>query len=685
MTATAVHTEARRPQAAGFRPDIEGLRAVAVLLVVLAHAGVPGLTGGFVGVDVFFVISGFLITGLLLRELKSTGRVSIARFYARRAARLLPASTVVLIATVIGSWLWLSPIRVREFALDALASAFYVSNVRFAVTGTDYLNNDATPSPFQHFWSLAVEEQFYLVWPPLILVTILLARRRRWVAVALAALIAVSLVLSVTETARSAPWAYFGAHTRMWELGAGAMLALVAGRLRRIPGPWALGLGGLGLAAVLTAAIWYDAGTPFPGTAATLPVAGAVLLIAAGSRPLPLLTATPMQHLGRLSYGWYLWHWPVLLIGPAALGLPSSLWLNLGLCAGALVLAELSYRFVETPIRHRPSLRSRPVRGIGLGLALSAVVAAVALTAAILPPAIPVGAAAPDVRTRLASGADPAGELRTLIASAATAARLPANATPPLADAARSIALPQTDGCHLSFTATAPDVPCEYGDPAGSATVVLYGDSHALQWFPALQRLALDQHWKLVSLTKSSCLPADVAITNTKLKRVYTECATWREASLRRIAALRPDLVVVTSSVSYRGVAVSPATVDAQWRTGWDRTLTRLRAAAGHVVHLVDTPTLTQDVLGCLATHPDAIGRCASPTGPSLREPGWRAGLAALARRRAVTVIDPNPWLCADTCPAVLGNAIVYRDANHLTAPFAESLAPLLAARLPAI
>ena len=199
----AVPQQARGP---AFRPDIEGLRAVAVLLVVLSHVGVAWLPGGFVGVDVFFTISGFLITSLLLRELADTGRVSLGRFYARRAVRLLPASSLVLVLTLLACWSWLSPVRIASYAGDALASALYVSNLRFAVTGTDYFAEDSVPSPFQHFWSLAVEEQFYLCWPLMIILVAWCVRGRLRAVLGGVLLVVVvgSLALSIVETGRSA-------------------------------------------------------------------------------------------------------------------------------------------------------------------------------------------------------------------------------------------------------------------------------------------------------------------------------------------------------------------------------------------------------------------------------------------------------------------------------------------------
>ena len=689
------------------RRDIEGLRAVAVLLVVLSHAGVSALAGGYVGVDVFFVISGFLITTLLVRELAATGRIELRRFYARRAIRLLPASTLVVAVTLAGSWLWLSPVRIAEYAGDALASAGYAVNVRLAVAGTDYFAN-ATPSPFQHFWSLAVEEQFYLGWPLLILGTFAIRRRRRLLALVLTVLTVASLGYSAYELTRAAPWAYFGLPSRAWELGVGALVALGAARLARLP-RWAgqvLGWGGL--AAILAAGFGYGAATPFPGFAALPPVLGAAGIIAAGCAsaggvgkllgraPLQsigrvsaggvgkLLGRAPLQSIGRVSYGWYLWHWPVLVLGPAALGREFGVGGRLLCCGAALLLAYATYCLVENPVRHRRALIARPVRGLGLGLALSGTAAALALIVAANPPAVPVGADAIDTRAVLAASADPLDSLARLIAAADRTVRVPANLTPALTDAGKDTVRPQTDGCHQTLTSPEANPRCTYGRPGATTTVVLFGDSHALQWFPAVEKLANRHGWRLVSLTRSSCSPAGVPVINSKLKRVYRECDSWRASALARIRALRPQLVVVSSSTGYRGaLAGHPSDPDGLWAMAWARLFATLRPEVGQLALLGDTPFLSRDPADCLAAAAAVVSACAEPAATVLRDPLWRSIVRDAAQRAGAQVIDPVPWLCAQRCPTVVGNLLVYRDTNHLTSVYAEMLGPLLDERLP--
>src|SRR5215207_8385412 len=297
-----------------FRADVEGLRAAAVVAVVAYHAGLGGVGGGFVGVDVFYVLSGFLITGLLWEELDGTGRLRLGAFYARRARRLLPAAALVLVVTLVASAVWLSPLQVPVVARDAAAAALYVANYRFAAQRTDYLA-DASPSPLQHYWSLGVEEQFYLLWPLLLLVVFLAARRGR---------------RSATRAAGAAvsqPWAFFSLPTRAWELAAGGLVALAASRLARLPGLAAATLGWLGLEAILWSITRFGPSTPFPGAAALFPVAGTAAVLAAGCAaprlgPDLVLRRWPLQLGGRLSYAWYLWHWPLLVLAPAVVGHP---------------------------------------------------------------------------------------------------------------------------------------------------------------------------------------------------------------------------------------------------------------------------------------------------------------------------------------------------------------------------
>ena len=663
------------PPKPSLRPDIQGLRGLAVTLVVLAHAGFPYIAGGYVGVDVFFVISGFLITSGLLREADRSGSLSLRRFYARRALRILPLATLVSLVTIAGCRLFASKIRYAEFMHDALAGALYFVNVDLARSGTDYLREGSSPSPFQHLWSLSVEEQFYLLWPVLLLVSWKVLRRRWLRALPLAALCVLSYILGVRATQTSPSWAYFGPHTRLWELGVGALLAFGAGTLERVPRQLAVAGVWLGLAAIAAAAVRYDADTPFPGHFALLPVLGAALVIAGGCRaPSGSIALRPLARLGDLSYGWYLWHWPLLMIGPAALGRPAGLRLNLALCAAALLLAWASLRLVENPVRFSTALRRRPTTAVALGLGLSATVVSVALVSTSFPPPISSTAHAPSLTETLTTAPDPESRLTTLLSTPTTA--LPRNLTPQLADIKAKRSAVYRDNCHVDYTGTRSPA-CVYGDPTAPKVVVLYGDSHAAQWFPALERLSRQYGWKLVSLTKSSCKTADITTINGH--GPYTSCDTWRKDALARIARLRPMLVLASSSEV--ATPLKPMkNPQRDWTAGYERVYARLTRAADHVAVLLDTPWPIGDPVECASAHPLSLRTCEPDQHDAIKNPTLREANRQGALRAGATVIDPKPWLCprAGRCPVAVDDTFVYRDESHLAESYAGALAPVL-------
>ncbi|WP_127499814.1 acyltransferase family protein [Actinoplanes solisilvae] len=665
----------------GFRPDIEGLRAIAVVLVVLNHVGLGLFAGGYVGVDVFFVISGFLITTLLLKEAGCTGTISLRRFYARRAIRLLPVSTVVLIATVLAAWFWLPATRFRSISLDALFSTFYGINWRLAYEGTDYLNATAAPSPLQHLWSLAVEEQFYLVWPLLLIIV----WKGKKAAYTLGALVVISLLVSAQQTAAAAPWAYFGSHTRAWELGIGALVALATGVLRRTPKALAAVMTWGGLLAVVAAAVTFDKTTPFPGYAALLPVVGTAAVIAGGSVNQNRLIGTrPFQFVGRLSYGWYLWHWPVLMIWPSALGRDPGVKSNLAFAVASLGLAWITYHLVENPVRHRRRLRNRARRGLILGIALSASAAAVALVAGMIPPTLPIGPPAGDTRTELARAADPQARLTELITGSVGAARMPSNLTPALADAKVDKPAIYDDGCHATYQQVRSG-DCVYGDPAGARTVYLVGDSHAAHWFPAVDDLARAHGWRLVALTKAACQMPRVLIYLTGFERPYRECTTWREQTLRRIEREKPDLVVLASNDLDSGLLDDDGRrlprADQPWVRAWQQTWERLEGIP--TVLLQDTPWPGRDAPECAAVNARRLARCDRTVGKAIAERKRRDLVADAARADGLRVIDPTPWFCAGgRCPIIVGNTLVYKDNSHLTDAYVRAIAPLLGREL---
>src|SRR5512144_963440 len=375
-------------QAWRFRPDIEGLRGIAVLAVVLYHANLAVIPGGYVGVDVFFVISGFLITGHLLAEVQATGRISLPKFYARRARRLLPAASLVAVVTVALSWLLQSALAAKSTAVDAMWTSFFGMNIKLASEGANYLSAEKAPSLLQHYWSLAVEEQYYLVWPLLMLLVALAFRTRRrslptGLAAVLTVVVAASLAASVWQTNVAQPWAYFGLHARACELALGALVAVLASRAVRIPEA----CGWVGLGMLVAAITLFTEHTRFPGYAVALPVVGTALVILSGCGPREtalqrVLGRWPLDGIGGVSYGWYLWHWPLLTLVPLFIHRERSLEVDL-----FSVLVGLTLQVVENPVRFARAL-APPARSLAMGTGLSVSVAGVAVGILALPAAV---------------------------------------------------------------------------------------------------------------------------------------------------------------------------------------------------------------------------------------------------------------------------------------------------------
>jgi peptidoglycan/LPS O-acetylase OafA/YrhL len=687
----------------GFRPDLEGLRAIAVVLVLLYHASVPGVTGGYVGVDVFFVLSGFLITGLLVRELEATGTISLAGFYARRVRRLLPAAMLLILATVIASVVFLSPLRAGEVATDGIAAALYTSNLRFAFQATDYLQSELPPSPLLHLWSLGVEEQFYLFWPALLLlVTRGVAHRGSWLRRigALAVVVATaSFVLSLWLTTANEPWAFFSLPTRAWELGIGAILAVAAGKLARLPARLADGAGWLGLALIAIGGLLIDTSTPFPGFAALLPTVGCALamlpgMVSQAGVPARLLGWAPARFMGRISYSLYLWHWPLLVLPLAVAGGTLPLVARVGLMVLAVPIAYGSQHWLEDPIRHGRIVGIVPHRNLALAGAVSLAVATTSLGLGFITTQRLAAATADVVDPAGSSVAAGDAPIPNLVVGSPSPRRtlppppggpLPAGLTPSLEAARNDQPKTYGDGCHLDQPSTTiPD--CVYGDRASPTVVVLFGDSHAAEWFPALARLAADRDWRLVSLTKSACTPAQLTVWNADFKRAYGECDTWREAAVARIGAEHPDLVIVGSSHPYTSAGTGgPAPSDGgrALRAGLSQILQRLRPLAGAVALIGDTPKFDADPPDCLSQHLDDVLACAEPRARTV-DAAWLDVEAALAVEAGVTLVDPTAWACpTDPCPVVIGRYLVFRDQHHLATPFVTALRTKLADALP--
>jgi peptidoglycan/LPS O-acetylase OafA/YrhL len=675
------------PATSVFRPDIQGLRAIAVTLVVLYHAGIPLLHGGYVGVDVFFVISGYLITAHLLTELQQTGRIALGRFWVGRIRRLLPAALIVMATTVVVARIWGPPLQARPTALDTLFSALYSINFRLAAQGVDYQQATGPASPLQHFWSLAVEEQFYLLWPIVLLVatvlfSVVLRRRHARLAVTLVsvAVLVTSLRLSISLTASEAPLAYFAPQTRAWEFAAGALVAALAPTLSRI-WPTVLGLPTwTGLGVILASAFIFDDLTPFPGAAAVLPVAGTALVIIGGLRTGglgadALLRRRSFQLIGNLSYTWYLWHWPVILLAPAIFHRTFNWWENLELAVIALWFAALTTLLIEAPARSNRRGRSGRYWLTVVG-ALTAVVVGVASVAAVIAPnLLSSGAAARPLQLR-----GPATlTLDAALARAVSNNLVPANLTPSLSAAAADVPRSQGDGCHLNFLQTVQGA-CAYGDVTASRTAVIFGDSHAQQWDGAFDAAGKQSGWRILSWTKAACPVAALSLIDSTLRRPYTECDTWRTQTIARIRALHPQDIFLSQSDSVPGDAVS----DTTWAEDTAATVRQLTMAGTRTLFIADTPYPKTNVPDCLAQNLTRVRTCAAAPGSvyKLGQARHDAVGRAVSAARA-TYIEPKSWLCTRTlCPVVVDDVLVYRDSSHLTNTMSQRLSPLISSIL---
>ena len=605
-------------------PQIQALRAVAAVLVVIYHAKVT--SGGYIGVDIFYVISGFLITGLLLRELDGTGSLALKAFYLRRVKRLLPASFFVLFVTAIVAWI-VYPTTLRHgLGTDIAAAGAYVSNYLFALWQMDYQNLNSTPPVVIHYWSLAVEEQFYLFWPFIILALYRYGARRA-VFFGVVAITAASFLLSLFLTPREPIWSFYSLPTRAWELGVGALLLFIPKRIR-----FSSNYGWAALGLILFGTLTFTDKTPFPGTAALVPVIGTAFAIASLSNWPSAMNRFGnlkiVQWLGEISYPLYLWHWPVLVIPSVAWG-RSLVAYELLICVLlTALLADLTHRFIEDPIRY-----SKPHPQLVIKSGAAATAASLIVGAAIY--------FSFNDRIDLDNGRS--YSVSELIKR------------PVIYD----------DNCHVNNGQTvSPE--CTYGDRGAKKKIVLFGDSHAAQWFPALERLANENNFELISLTKSACPgPAVEKVDSGEYK--HADCFAWRDNSLERIAKLKP-YAVIFSGFQHFQVPDGYSSRREWWQAGQKRTLNSLRGNANHIVYITDTPHPQQDIPACLAG--GVISDCDdSERSEAISIPGLKA-------------VNPTPWLCSDKCSSVINDQVAYRDGSHISIAMSESLAQPLGVAL---
>lgn len=665
----------------GYRPDIDGLRALAVLPVVLGHAGLPGFSGGFIGVDVFFVISGFLITSILIREI-TAAEFSLARFYERRARRILPALFAMMLTCVVAGWLLMPPDAFGALGRSLIATVLFLSNVWFLRSTEDYFGTAAEWEPLLHTWSLSVEEQFYLGFPLLLCLLARGPRARMLTGVAIATV--ASLLFSVWQTRTAPTAAYFLTPARVWELGAGALLAMGAlpKLQQRTPAEF---IGLAGVLMITSGVVLYDPQTPFPGTAALLPVLGAVALIWAGEAPgnrvSRVLGNRLLVGIGLISYSLYLWHWPVL-VGLRLLQGSPHLPTTVALFAVALslVIAWASWKYIEQPFRGGRTPRvSRPQL----------------------------------VRLSLASALLLVGIGGTIKAYDGFPLRLP---DPYLAAYQEAFSgIDRQERCmEKSPAANLCAIGQDSLDRSYKNGVFLWGDSHAAAWLPGFDRLHTEKKTIGMAALKSGCPPL-LGLYRPDKSSSHS-CDQFNDQVLSLLQK-REDLPVVVLAARWamasegtrpeggddmqlEPVAARNAPIPS-WATqametrraamvadALDRTVAAIRATGRQVVLIKGVPEIDHSVPAALARA--AFGGTTLGTGPSVSRVEKRHQQAdrmidLVAERHGAYTLNPREMMCDDNCQIAIDNKLLYRDDDHLTAYAARQLLPALAERAPPV
>ncbi|TDA95480.1 acyltransferase family protein [Halomonas marinisediminis] len=638
--------------------EVQGLRAVAVMGVLLFHIWPEYMPGGFTGVDVFFVISGYLITGHIAREIEEKGRFSLLKFYKRRLRRLLPAAMVVLFAVTI--FLPLLPeSRWQETIYEILASALYVENWQLAWLAVDYLGGQNAPSPVQHFWSLSIEEQFYIFWPLMLILSSMVvghvsSSRRVWIVTALSVIL-VSFYFSLSLTHASPDKAYFVTHTRVWELAFGGFLALYSFPFFLVKFRRVLRL--LGVILIFTSFSWIDKATPFPGMYALVPVLGCGLIIIAGRQEngschvYNALSSSVSQYLGDASYSIYLWHWPIIVfLVPHLHGDQIGLLTGVLVLISSLVIAGFSKNYIEDPFRREGSTSK------------TFVVSSVSISSLVIVLFAFIFSLENSSHLDMNEGS---GESKTYqgVMTLLSDENVPdvENLFPPLTMVKRDIPEAYREGCHLRIDDFDLN-PCVFGgNTKSSFSVFLVGDSHAANWIPAMERISQEYGWYVETHTKSGCpvLAEPVTLRGS----AYEACFRWGDGVLDHLLEENPDVVIFSQSAGAR-LYQSDSEIDNVIVETWSAVLEN----GISVVAIADTPKHQVEPAECIEKDPG----CYSVYSEVIRDDPI---LRAHDMDPRIELIDMNDVLCSsEICPMVIGNVVVWRDKHHLTASYSNNL-----------
>lgn len=686
----------------GHRPDVEGLRAVAVVLVVLNHLlAVPA--GGFIGVDMFFVISGFVITAMLWRE-TSERTFTFRAFYVRRIRRLLPSALLVLLVTNLAAQYFFFGPRVEQTRTDTGWAMAFLANVHMAKTDTDYFHANDAPSLLQHFWSLAVEEQFYFVWPLVLVLLAVLARRRlgrRLVLPVTLLLTGASFAYAIRLVAEDPVQAYFSAPARAWELGAGAILGLLMSWGLQLPRWLQHSFAWMGVGLVVAACALIDPTQAFPGAAALVPVAAGLALILAGTgtaKPgLTRMLSHPVStYVGRISYPVYLWHWPVIVISEEIWGRNVLVWVAAPFVS--VMLAVLTHHLVEEPLRGKvpvpqayrnliPTLRGTgfvkwaPLKDFAIGsFAYALVLTSIALVtvpkvnAPFLPAVVDSAVASNPIPKNVSPEQ---AKLTAEIEASLRLTKWPAKLSPSLDELPESAA-PEwmKDGCldvNESNVAR-----CRYGPVNAKKHAVIMGDSIAVSFLPGIRRALEPKGWDFQLLTMSIC---NNAVSVMHEGRPYAACYAHRAWAVKKVQGLKPDLVILSNFTNIGNIVRSSVANNEleTWEAGLTSTLRLIRADMRATVVLSPPPTTGR--LTTCKTRFNVPAACARSVGRD-----W--DLMSAAERRAAnavgsTYIRTDTWNCyLGACPAVVAGTPVTIDGVHLTAAYSRLLSGVMAEQL---
>lgn len=642
-----------------YRIDIEGLRALAIILVVASHLNIHWLKGGFVGVDVFFVLSGYLVTGLLINEIEITGKINIIKFINRRLKRLLPALYFMVIATSLFSIIAISPHEQYRQAVYSKYVLLWISNIKLIFSNFDYFKNLEINNVLIHCWTLGVEQQFYLIWPFIILLIYKLSKitdtkKEKVFYLFISLILAISLFFCVFLTYKLQKWAFYSMPTRLWQFSIGGLSGFLLKEKNSfiiknniIDKSFFIGISGIAL--IIFSAVSFRHNVPYPSFRSIVPSIGAALVIIAGSSTEKhlvsnLLSVKPMQWLGKISYSWYLWHWPVIALGRLLHPL-NDLIINVKLIIISLFISVFSYYIVERPIRINNNFTKKPAVAFG---SFAILILICFIISSLWSKNIYEFIKSPE-QIKITNAKDDLPEIYSA-------------------------------GCDEWFNSSSVKI-CGSGSVDSKRTAMIVGDSVAAQWYPAIQSIFNSNEWKVLIITKSGCPFIDETIYYDRIGREYTECNVWRNKVTDKINFIKPD-VVFLSNARY-------GFNKEQWIYGLVRILDKIKNNIDNILIINSTPLLQFDGPECLSRQksqniliPFSINCTTQYSGLSsdnINE--WQSD--ASNQFDNVSTINMNDIICPDDiCNAEINGIITYRDSQHLSATYAKSLSKNLAIRI---